>query len=82
MLMSHNKGETVVHDCHFPDDMIVRMRTILAVPEDRTCALISAVISVVYKFLDTQVTNDLISIHIPWENCLQFSTATICLTWS
>ena len=32
MLMSPNKGETAVHGCHCPGDMVVRMRTVLAIP--------------------------------------------------
>ena len=32
MLMSLNKGETAVHDCHCPGDMTVRMREVLARP--------------------------------------------------
>ena len=32
MLMSLNKGETAVHDCHYTGDMAVRMREILAAP--------------------------------------------------
>ena len=32
MLMSPNKGETAVHDCHCPGDMAVRMREVLARP--------------------------------------------------
>ena len=32
MLMSPNKGETAVHGCHCPGDMVVRMRKILAIP--------------------------------------------------
>ena len=31
-LMSPNKGETTVHGCHCPGDMVVRMRKVLAVP--------------------------------------------------
>ena len=30
MLMSPNKGETAVHDCHCPGDVAVRMREVLA----------------------------------------------------
>ena len=30
--MSPNKGETAVHGCHCPGDMVVRMRTVLAIP--------------------------------------------------
>ena len=30
MLMSLNRGETAVHDCHCPGDMTVRMREVLA----------------------------------------------------
>ena len=30
MLMSPNKGETAVHDCHCPGDVTVRMREVLA----------------------------------------------------
>ena len=30
MLMSPNKGETAVHDCHCPGDMAVRIREVLA----------------------------------------------------
>ena len=32
MLMSPNKGETAVHDCHCPGDMAVRMCEVLARP--------------------------------------------------
>ena len=32
MLMSPNKGETAVHGCHCPGDMVVRKRTVLAIP--------------------------------------------------
>ena len=32
MLISPNKGETAVHGCHCPGDMVVRMRTVLAIP--------------------------------------------------
>ena len=32
MLMSPNKGETAVHGYHCPGDMVVRMRTVLAIP--------------------------------------------------
>ena len=32
MLMIPNKGETAVHGCHCPDDMVVRMRKVLAIP--------------------------------------------------
>ena len=32
MLMIPNKGETAVHGYHFPDDMVERMRTVLAIP--------------------------------------------------
>ena len=32
MLMSLNKGETAVHDCHYTGDMAVRMREVLARP--------------------------------------------------
>ena len=32
MLMKPNKAETAVHSGHFPDDMAVRMRKVLAGP--------------------------------------------------
>ena len=32
MLMSPNKGETAVHGCHYPGNMAVRMRQVLARP--------------------------------------------------
>ena len=32
MLMSPNKGETAVQDCHCPGDMVVGMRKVLAIP--------------------------------------------------
>ena len=32
MLMSPKKGETAVHGCHCPGDMVVRIRTVLAIP--------------------------------------------------
>ena len=31
-LMSPNKGETAVHGCHCPGDLVVRMRKVLAIP--------------------------------------------------
>ena len=37
MLMSLNKGETAVHDCHCPGDMTVRMREVLARPWVGVC---------------------------------------------
>ena len=32
ILISPNKGETAVHGCHCPDDVVVRMRKVLAIP--------------------------------------------------
>ena len=32
MLMRPNEAETAVHGCHYPDDVAVRMRKVLAVP--------------------------------------------------
>ena len=32
MLMSPNKGETAVHGCHCPGDMVVRMSKVLTRP--------------------------------------------------
>ena len=40
-LMSPNKGETAVHGCHYPGDMVVRMRTVLAIPRG-WCVCLSA----------------------------------------
>ena len=31
-----NKGETAVHGCHCPGDMVVRMRKVLAIPQSRS----------------------------------------------
>ena len=36
-LMSPNKGETAVHDCHYQGDMAVRMREVLARPWVGVC---------------------------------------------
>ena len=33
MLMNPNEGETAVHGGHCPGDMVVRMRTVLAIRE-------------------------------------------------
>ena len=61
MLMSPNKGETAVHGCHCPGDMVVRMRTVLAIPRgwyvclsaDNYCLLqwIKIIFSVTFMFL-------------------------------
>ena len=32
LLISPNKGETAVHGCHCPGDMVVRMHKVLAIP--------------------------------------------------
>ena len=37
MLMSPSKGETVVHGCHCPRDMAVRMREVMARPWVGVC---------------------------------------------
>ena len=37
MLMSPNKDETAVHGCHWPGDMAVHMRKVLALP--RSCVV-------------------------------------------
>ena len=45
MLMSANKGETAVRGCHCPDDMIVRMREVLARPWAGVCVLLALSLS-------------------------------------
>ena len=42
MLMRPNKAETAVHSCHYPGDMAVRMRKVLARPRVgvRVCHLL------------------------------------------
>ena len=40
MLMSPNKGETAVHGCHCPGDMVVRMRKVPAIPRNLTAGLV------------------------------------------
>ena len=37
MLMNPNKGEIAVHGCHFPRDMAVRMREVMARPWVGSC---------------------------------------------
>ena len=37
MLMSPSKGEIAVHGCHFPRDMAVRMREVMARPWVGSC---------------------------------------------
>ena len=58
MLMSPNKGETAVHGCHCPGDMVVRMRTVLAIPRgwyvclsaDKCWLLIASLYLCIYLF--------------------------------
>jgi len=37
MLMSSNKDKTAVHGCHYPGDVAVHMRKVLAIP--RSCVV-------------------------------------------
>ena len=51
MMMSPNKGETVVHGCHCPCDMIVRMREVLARPWFGVCmALVCTIFTVIFAY--------------------------------
>ena len=42
-LMSPNKGETAVHGCHFPRNVAVRMREVIARPGVGVCVPIALV---------------------------------------
>ena len=50
MLMSSNKGETAVHGCHCPGDMVVRMRKVLAIPRSWYVCF-TAVLKLIQVFL-------------------------------
>ena len=43
MLMSPSNGETGVHDCHYPRDMAVRMREVMARPCDGVYVLLALI---------------------------------------
>ena len=63
-----NKGETAVHGCHCPGDMVVRMGKVLAIP--RLVRVLQCSYLVLFQiYLGTQANfSDPISIRMPWEN--------------
>ena len=52
MLMSPNKGETAVHGCHFPGDLAVRMREVLARLSRKLSGNFSASFEIFSNFCD------------------------------